>query len=221
MRKFRFQAGEYYHVYNRGVEARNIFIDNFDYLRFLRSMREFNNIEIIGSLYELDYIKRKEEKETLSVQLDTKSPKGRLIEIVSYSLISNHYHFILKQLSDRGIEKYMHKLNMGYTKYFNQKYFHSGVLFKGTYKAIHVNDYGYLLKLLVYVNCNYEIHNLGKSKNWPWASYLDSVGMRNGNLCNLEIIREEFGEPVNFKPFCKEIIPEIKTNKLISKYLLE
>jgi len=217
MRKFQFQIGQYYHIYNRGVEARDIFTDDFDYLRFLRSMREFNRLETIGSIYELDILRKKER--TLGVHVDTECPQA--VNFISYCLNPNHYHFLLSQTAEGGIEKFMHKLSMGYAKYFNEKYSRSGSLFQGTYKAIHVNDYGYLLKLLVYTNCNHEIHNLGKVENWPWASYLDSVGMRNGSLCNLNIIREEFGEPENFKLFCREIIPEIKENKILKKYLLE
>ncbi|MFH1822470.1 MAG: hypothetical protein ABH830_02100, partial [Patescibacteria group bacterium] len=43
MRKFQFQTGNYYHIYNRGVDKRNIFVDEKDFIRFIRSMREFNN----------------------------------------------------------------------------------------------------------------------------------------------------------------------------------
>src|SRR3989339_855819 len=55
MRKVKFETGEYYHIYNRGVDKREIFGDEKDYVRFLRSMREFNRLESIGSLYEKDY----------------------------------------------------------------------------------------------------------------------------------------------------------------------
>ena len=51
MRKFEFQTGEYYHIYNRGVDKRDVFTDKYDYIRFLKSMREFNDLEPIGSLY--------------------------------------------------------------------------------------------------------------------------------------------------------------------------
>ena len=67
MRKIKFANGEYYHIYNRGVEKRDIFCDEKDYLRLLKGMREFNNIKPIGSLYEKDYKNRKNNK-----QQDTK-----------------------------------------------------------------------------------------------------------------------------------------------------
>ena len=60
MRNFKFQTGEYYHIYNRGVDKREIFLEAKDYVRFIRSMREFNTTEVIDSLYRLDYLRGKE-----------------------------------------------------------------------------------------------------------------------------------------------------------------
>lgn len=45
MRKTPFATGEYYHIYNRGVDKRNIFLDNKDYVRFLTGMKEFNRAD--------------------------------------------------------------------------------------------------------------------------------------------------------------------------------
>lgn len=216
MRKIQFQTGEYYHIYNRGVDKRDIFLDENDFIRFLRSVREFNGIEPIGSLYELDF-KRKEAK----LPIGSLASSERLIEIVSYCLSPNHYHFLIKQLTDDGIKKYFHKLGTSYTNYFNKKYSRSGSLFQGTYKATHVKRYGYLLKLLVYVSCNYEVHGLGRKENWPFSSFLDSIGARSETLCNFEIMKSEFGNLENFKKFCDDALPEIKINKELKEHLLE
>jgi REP element-mobilizing transposase RayT len=219
MRKEKFQTGEYYHIYNRGVDKREIFCDEKDFVRFLRSMRGMNNI--LGDV-QRDYIKR--HKNSGNLKSDFGYPKSDflpLVEIISFCLNQNHYHFILKQLVDGGITLFMRKLATGYTKYFNIKHNRSGVLFQGKFKSIHAKDYGHLLKLMVYVNCNYEVHNLGKAENWAWSSYLDASGRRKGNLCNFDIIKEEFKTAENFKNFCEEIISEIKSNKNLQKYLLE
>ncbi len=215
MRNLKFQTGEYYHIYNRGVDKRDVFMDDGDFVRFLKGMREFNRVEPIGSLYELDFKRKKAKLPTGSL-----ASSKRLVEIISYCLNPNHYHFLLKQLAENGIEKYLHKLGTSYTNYFNKKYYRSGSLFQGTYKAICIKKFGYLLKLLVYVNCNYELHDLGKAENWVWSSYLDSTGQREGTLCNLGVIKEEFKNLYDFREFCKQILPEIKMNKNLHKYLL-
>jgi REP element-mobilizing transposase RayT len=206
-------------------------MDDKDFVRFLTGMRELNGIEPIDSLYRLNQIRRREtEGETKSLRFlqnrrDLVSPVVSksffLVEIISYCLNRNHFHFILRQLTDNGISKFMHKIGVSYTMYFNEKYNRSGSLFQGPFKAVHIKDTGYLCKLLVYVNYNHEIHNLGKAENWPWSSYLDVVGKRNGKLCNLDIIKEEFGSVEEFKKLAAEIIPEIQEEKELQKYLLE
>ncbi len=106
MRNIEFANDEYYHIYNRGVDHRDIFLDDSDNVRFLRSMRIFNN----DSTYEeRDFILRK-----------MCESKPKLVEFICYCLNPNHYHFIARQLVESGISKFMQKLNLGYTHYFNK-----------------------------------------------------------------------------------------------------
>jgi hypothetical protein len=51
MREIKFQTGKYYHIYNRGVDGREIFLEEKNYMRFLRSMFEFKRFAAIGSLF--------------------------------------------------------------------------------------------------------------------------------------------------------------------------
>jgi len=41
-RKIKFITGEYYHIYNRGVDKRQIFTNNGDYMRFINCVNKFN-----------------------------------------------------------------------------------------------------------------------------------------------------------------------------------
>jgi len=164
MRKFEFQTGEFYHIYNRGVDKREVFLDKWDYVRFLKSLREFNN----DSIYEQRVYARNRELMGLSPEASGLSP---LVEFITYCLNPNHFHFLLKQLRDNGIRIFMHKLGTGYTCYFNQKYNRSGSLFQGPFKAIHIKSDSYLLWLSGYINGNAEIHKIAKAENWVWGSY--------------------------------------------------
>lgn len=146
---------------------------------------------------------------------------GSLVEFLVYCLNPNHYHFLLKQLDDSGISEFLKRLGIGYTKYFNQKYKRSGVLFQGKFKAIEVNHYSHFLRLIVYVNCNSEIHKICEAKDCPWSSYLDYIGQRRGALCNKEIIFKEFINTYKFKDFCNQVLPDIIEEKELKKYLLE
>ena len=215
MRKFEFQTGEFYHIYNRGVDKREVFLDKWDYVRFLKSLREFNN----DSIYEQRVYARNRELMGLSPEASGLSP---LVEFITYCLNPNHFHFLLKQLRDNGIRIFMHKLGTGYTCYFNQKYNRSGSLFQGPFKAIHIKSDSYLLWLSGYINGNAEIHRIAKAENWIWGSYLDYTGKRRGMLCNKNIILSQFETIEEYRDLVNIIIKESSQGKEeLKKYLPE
>ena len=144
MSKTEYFNGEYYHIYNRGVESRPIFMDEADYFRFLLGMKEFNNAKTIFNL--LRYTRTKKTK-------DCPDPEP-IVEFVCYSLMPSHYHFLVRQIKDDGISKFMQKLGTGYTKYFNKRYERTGVLFQGVFQAKHIAKDEYLLHLSRYIHLN-------------------------------------------------------------------
>ena len=225
MRKVPFANEEYYHIYNRGVDKRKIFLEEKDYFRFLKGMKEFNRAEPIGSLM----VKQKRDKQERQV-LDTCSRRcptpvvESLAEIIAYCLNPNHFHLILKQSVEKGISKFMHKLTMGYTNFFNIKNKRSGALFQGRFKSIHVSTNEYLLWLSGYVNGNDKIHSLEASGAYEFGSYPDYLGLRNGVLCNQEemkIISNQFPNVEDYKEFVEMVIRESRSKKEMKKYLLE
>ena len=62
MRNLVFSDREYYHIYNRGTDKRNIFTDEKDFSRFWESLSDFNQLEPIGSIYELSFKKKSGDK---------------------------------------------------------------------------------------------------------------------------------------------------------------
>jgi len=129
MREIQIKNGACYHIFNRGVDKRDVFMDDFDYARFLRSLKEFNQIDPVVSLYIKDQIKRAGKLVVTESLQDEK-----LVEIVAFNLLPNHFHLILKQLRDGGISEFMKRIGTGYTRFFNHKHKRSGVLFQGKFK---------------------------------------------------------------------------------------
>ncbi len=222
MRKVKFVNDQYYHIYNRGVDKRTIFQDIDDLKRFYQSMQEFNILEPIGSIYENSFLKRKEE------QLGNSVPKllikDKLVEFICYNLLPNHYHFSLKQLKDKGIQKFMHKLSLGYTNYFNKKHKRSGSLFQGRFKAVYVKSNEQLLHLSVYINLNHQVHNLEKFGGsatklfkGSWGEYVKG----EKGICEKDIVLHQFGKSSDYKKFAEDSLKRIKENKEIKKLLLE
>jgi len=139
-------TGEYYHIYNRGVEKRNIFLDGADYFRFILGAREFNCVAPVCNLYRF--------RDPLVLEVKNIEKKKPIVKFVCYALMPNHFHFIVQQVENGGISKFMQKLGTGYTKYFNKRYKRNGVLFQGVFKAKHISTDEYLLHLSRYIHLN-------------------------------------------------------------------
>src|ERR1035437_2860232 len=215
MRNTKFATKEFYHIYNRGVDKRDIFMDAGDVARFLVCMSIFNRKDLVGSIYENSFRENK--------KLGSRAPKSeKLVNFVAYCLNQNHYHFILEPLTNDGIQKFMHKLSTGYTNYFNKKYKRNGSLFQGKYKAIHINSDVYLLRLSVYVNLNFKVHK-GLNKEWignlPISSFNKYLGKTTKAFCAKDIVLGQFHNSKEYKSFCEGILPEILARKKIEKEL--
>jgi len=200
MRKIPFIDGEYYHIYNRGVEKRLVFSDRYDVDRFIQSMEEFNTIDPIGSIYLKSFNK-----------LSGPTPKSeKLVEFVAYCLNPNHYHFILKQLADGGVSEFMKRIGGGYTGYFNERNNRNGGLFQGKFKSVHIDTDGYLLHLSVYVNLNNHVHQLsGPTAKLVRSSWGEYVGESQKSLCEKDIILDQFGSISEYKDFAKSSLQDI------------
>lgn len=208
MRNLKFTTGEFYHIFNRGNNKREVFLDKYDLNRFFLSMQEFNTDKPIGSIYEQSF-----KKEDVGLVKNKK-----IVDFICYCLNPNHFHFALKQLQDEGIIRFMHRLGTGYTKYFNQKYSNSGALFQGRYRSKHIYTNEYLLHLSAYINLNPEAHQLGSSTSKSsWEEYINP---KLENFCNKEIILSQFKNISEYKKFARESLKTIKTNKELIKELL-
>lgn len=213
MRKTKFVNNEYYHIYNRGVDKRKIFLDGKDYWKFLKNIKEFNNT----SYYE-ERAKVLEDKKELSSFL---GELEKVVDIVAYSLLPNHYHFIIRQLTDNGIPHFMHKIGTSFTNYFNKKYNRFGSLFQGPYKSIHVEDNNYLLWLSSYVNGNSEIHKIKNAEFYQWSGFKNFLKREKNEISgDTSIIFSQFKTPQEYKIFTAQVIKESRIKKDMKKTLL-
>lgn len=135
-----FATGGIYHLYNRGNDKRDIFLDNADRHRFCANLLEFNDLtpalnQYYKSLYEVQ-------------------PRKKVVEILAYCLMTNHYHLLVRQIVDGGTTLFMRKLGTGYTMYFNKKYERSGSLFQGKFKSVEVTNDAQLRYIPHYIHLN-------------------------------------------------------------------
>jgi hypothetical protein len=109
MRKTELETGEYYHIYNRGVDKRIIFLDEADIRRFYQSVEEFNTLEPIGSIYEHSFVKRLGSEASKSKASKSKPAATTLVSVIAHCANPNHFHLLLRQEAEKGIEKFMRR----------------------------------------------------------------------------------------------------------------
>lgn len=219
IRKTPFANEEFYHIFNRGVDKRIVFNNQRDIQRFFQSMGEFNTLEPIGSIFENSFHR----KPGLGGEAAKSKKKGKLVEFVCFCLNPNHYHFILKQVSEKGIEKFMHRLSTGYTGYFNLKHKRTGALFQGPFKSVHIKTNEQLLHTSVYVNLNFKIHRLGgEAAKYKYLSSWDEyVGKTKFNFCQKYNVLGQFKNKKEYKEFALNTLPGILERKEMLRELEE
>ena len=195
-------TGETYHVFNRGVDKRKVFLDKADYFRFHKSLQLFNAENQAQSIYELRF---KED------WIENQRP---LVNIHAYCLLGNHYHLLLTQKAEGGISEFMKRLGGGYTSYFNERYGRSGCLFQGKFKRVHVASNEQLLYLAAYVNLNNEVHS---SKDYFLSSLGTYMGERTEPFVNANLILEQFEGPPQFKADSIKIVRQIYARRTVDK----
>lgn len=143
--------GGYYHIYNRGVEKREIFIDESDCRIFLHYIMIY--------LSPIDEVINKY-PDKIRMKRFIKLNLSKEVDLLSFSLMPNHFHFLIKQNSKDGIIKFTRRLMTSYVMYFNKKYKRVGSLLQGRYKAVNVDRDEYLLHLSRYIHLNpFEINS--------------------------------------------------------------
>ena len=233
MRNIRFVNEGIYHVYNRSVEKREIFVDDQDRFRFIHDLFEFNDEAPAVNLYYKRPLIQSYEAKPRKIE---QQKRKLLVEILAFVVMPNHFHLLLRQIKENGISNFMHKLGTGYTMYFNQKYERAGSLFQGTYKAILVNQEAHFIHLPYYIHLNpldlkfpewrdREIKNYKQAmkflENYRWSSFLDYIGKKNfPSVTQREFLNEFFEGPENYK---KDVMKWLKEMDLeeIEDFTLE
>lgn len=209
MRKDPLVTGSYYHIYNRGVDKRDIFANQADLDRFILSVKEFNVVKPVGSIKER------------FIELKFKGPSGvghptGLVSIVCYCFNPNHFHFILKQEVDGGISEFFKRLQGGYTNYFNLVHKRSGALFQGRFKSNLIDDDAYFLKIRPYVHLNYLIHDIPKVKKHLVLSSEKEYDANNFQIVSKKEAKgllDFYGGNKNFKKECLDVISWIREER--------
>lgn len=125
----------------------------------------------------------------------------KVVEILCYCLMPNHFHFLVRQLKDGGISQFVSQVSNSYTKFFNTKYDRVGALLQGVFSAVLVETDGQLVHLSRYIHLNPLVSDLVKNlSTYKWSSYVEYVSGQ-GLLCSVSEILGYFASPAAYEKF--------------------
>lgn len=223
---------ELFHVLNRGVDKRPLFLDNQDRARFVHDLYEFNDAKPAGSTY---HSFRNLDPNNLDFVSPDIQVREKIVDIHGWCLMDNHYHMLISERIDGGLTRFIRKLNIGYSKYFNERYDRSGTLFQGRTKKIPIEHDAHFLHILHYIHLNpldYQTDTqawrerkitkartaLSHLNKYRWSSYLDYCGKSNfPSILHIELFSEVFG---NYKTHISSYIRDMEFTS-IARYTLE
>ncbi|HKJ45868.1 MAG TPA: hypothetical protein VJ991_08585 [Balneolales bacterium] len=174
------EQGKYYHIYNSCIEGDKLFREHSDYLLFLKKYRQFLNKEL---------------------------------SVLAYCLMPTQFHFLVKVVGDdiTRIKKYIGILQGTYAKMINIKTGRSGSLFPNRAISKLIDNQADLLIIATYIHQKPLRDKLSEHlKDWPYSSYPDYAGLRNGTLPSRDSIMNQFQNKDDFVKFSNKTITNIK-----------
>lgn len=222
-----FIPDSYYHIYNRGVEKRIIFIDEQDYAVFLSYLKTYllpkdeKSLHAILSSSTIPWSEKDRALKLLHINNFAES-----ISLVCYCLMPNHFHFLVKQTEANTIDRFMNSLFTRYVMYFNKKHHRVGPLFQGLYKAILIQSDEQLFHLTRYIHRNALPLLQGSAlQSFSYSSYGEYLGYRKTEWIKHHEILSNFASKGfnSYESFVenKEIELEEHSAKLIGSLLLD
>ncbi len=148
----------------------------------------------------------------------TETVVHKLVNLCAFCLMPNHFHLLLYECTEGGISKFMQRLGIAYTMYFNEKYARSGGLFQGTFKSRLIEDEAYLMRTIDYLHMNPIQHKdeegakMSLRKNdfatldtYPWSSYRDYCGeILHPHILQREVLHDYIKLPKDYRAWLLE-----------------
>lgn len=205
-RKEKFIPGEYYHIYNSILFNHPKFIDYKNSKRLKQAFLLANSTHSSRAFQFL----RDNKNASIEDALEIAMCGEKLVDVLCYTIMPDHYHLLLKERQEKGISNFIHKCNISVAKYINIKNNRSGPLFRSLFRSKHVVTNNYLLHLSLYIHLNpldfiigkqwrkHRIQNWNQIKNklinYPYSSlknFLD-VNHEDKIISGKEIIMDQF-----------------------------
>lgn len=194
-------TGQAYHVFNRGLDKRVTFGNKWEYGRALKTLGYYQHKNLP---FRLSYFLNKAQDEK-NILLQEIKANEKIVELLAYCLMPNHFHFLVRQVEDNGISRFMSNFQNSYTRYYNLRNKRVGSLFLDQFKAVRIETDEQLLHVSRYIHLNpYSSYLIEKIKgiiDYPWSSMKEYVYDSEDSICFTDFILANFKNRVYYKKF--------------------
>jgi len=189
--------GSIYHIYNKGIDGREIFKEGEDYEHFFGILKKYleKYEEVVSDRFKTErpYIRRHKQAMNLNQEID----------MLVYCLLPDHFHFLVRQKKTDSITKLIRRVLTNYVMYFNKKYKRRGNLFEGVYRAVVVTEDIRIIELSRYIHLNpmarvvrryglVETISSSSPEYYIYSSYQNYLGSRLEKWLKPDIILGKF-----------------------------
>ncbi|OGM27090.1 hypothetical protein A2962_03235 [Candidatus Woesebacteria bacterium RIFCSPLOWO2_01_FULL_39_61] len=201
-RKIPLVNGEIYHVINRGIASRPLFLIKRDYRRKLSTIFYYQNVNLP---FRYSFFIRLPRDRRQVILDGFKDKRNFQVEIIAYCLIPNHIHLLLKQVRDKGISTFMSNVTNSYTRYLNSKRHEIGPIYQGKFKAVRIESDEQLLHVQRYIHLNpfssYVLKSTEELEGYPYSSLPEYLNKTVYGYCKKDIVMHFFKDKVTFRDF--------------------
>lgn len=212
-RKTPLVTGEIYHIYNRGINKQNIFLHKRDYSYMLQILEYYSYLSSLLSYSKFKKIARYKRESTLQL---IKKDNIKIVDILAFCVMPNHFHLIVRQVVDGGICRFFGNIQNSYASYFNIKNKREGSLFQGRFKSVRVLDDEQLTHVVRYIHLNPLTSCIVASIdliNYPWSSLPQYINGIPG-LCETKTVMQNFSSP---KEYLEHILDQADYQRQLKK----
>jgi len=192
-RKDIFTNGSIYHIFNKTIDRRLIFEDDRISDLFLKLLRYYRSTKSI-----IRYSHFNELKGEFRVNFEKQIliPEHFKIEILTFCLMPNHFHLLLKQKKEDGITRFMSDTVNSLTRFFNILHERKGPVFLPQFRSRQIHTREQLIHVSRYHHLNPFSSGIVKNINdlltYPLSSFNEYSNTKFTNLCNTNIMLKEF-----------------------------
>lgn len=213
-RKTHFKQGEIFHVFNRSIANFGIFKDFKNSWRFLQALDFYNSTTKITNLG-IYLSKNPDYSPTILI------PKNEgLIKFISYCIMPDHYHLLLKILKNEALSKYVNDVENSFSRFFNTQFKRKGPLWETRFKAKRIKSNELLLHVSRYIHLNPTTADLVKNpQDWFFSSFKKII---TDEFLLKDVLTEiSIDNQTIYKKFVDDNKDYQKKLKLIKKLILE